>query len=71
LNVAVFQREARGSRDAVNLLPQLPRTFRFADGDFGRNEAGMWLVYALLAALLWGVSYAAAGRVLGKGHGGE
>ena len=27
----------------------------------------MWLVYALLAALLWGVSYAAAGRVLGKG----
>lgn len=27
----------------------------------------MWLVYAMLAALLWGVSYAAAGRVLGKG----
>lgn len=27
----------------------------------------MWLVYALLAALLWGVSYAAAGRVLGNG----
>lgn len=27
----------------------------------------MWLVYALLAALLWGVSYAAAGRVLGRG----
>ena len=27
----------------------------------------MWLLYALLAALLWGVSYAAAGRVLGRG----
>ncbi|MBU6181399.1 MAG: EamA family transporter [Verrucomicrobia bacterium] len=27
----------------------------------------MWLVYALLASLLWGVSYAAAGRVLGRG----
>jgi drug/metabolite transporter (DMT)-like permease len=27
----------------------------------------MWFVYALLAALLWGVSYAAAGRVLGRG----
>jgi uncharacterized membrane protein len=58
---------ARGSRAAVNLLPHLSWTFRFAAGDFGRNEAGMWLIYALLAALLWGVSYAAAGRVLGKG----
>ena len=27
----------------------------------------MWLIYAFLAALLWGVSYAAAGRVLGRG----
>lgn len=27
----------------------------------------MWLVYSLLAALLWGVTYAAAGRVLSKG----
>lgn len=27
----------------------------------------MWAIYALLAALLWGVSYAAAGRVLGRG----
>lgn len=27
----------------------------------------MWLVHALLASVLWGISYAAAGRVLGKG----
>jgi uncharacterized membrane protein len=27
----------------------------------------VWLLYSLLAALLWGVTYAAAGRVLSKG----
>lgn len=27
----------------------------------------MWIVYAVLASVLWGVSYAAAGRLLGKG----
>lgn len=31
------------------------------------NRYAMWLAYALLASLLWGVSYAAAGRVLGRG----
>lgn len=27
----------------------------------------MWFVYALLAAVIWGISYAASGRVIGRG----
>lgn len=27
----------------------------------------MWIVYALTAAVLWGISYAACGRVIGRG----
>src|SRR5258707_15026462 len=29
--------------------------------------AGMWLIYSLGAAILWGINYAASGRVLQKG----
>ena len=29
--------------------------------------AGMWLVYSLGAAILWGINYAASGRVMNKG----
>ncbi len=29
--------------------------------------AGMWLVYSLGAAILWGINYAASGRVMNRG----
>jgi len=41
--------------------------FAFRSSRFGLVVLGMWFVYALSAAVIWGISYAASGRVIERG----